>query len=90
MKQQSGLIEGIATSIIAYTMTFLVLTVTAVMKKIVWPLICFIAKMAWKGIRRMVSRQKVAKPLKRAASKLPTPEIFKDAPNLARAKSVRF
>lgn len=55
--------------------------------KIVWPILRFCAKLAWKQIVKALSKSKVVKPPK---ATLPTPDIFKGAPNLAPAKSVRF
>jgi hypothetical protein len=93
-QQQSGLITGIVTSLVAWAITIGVLVVTESFKKIVWPLACFIAKLAWKGLRHIVSKllskkSPVAKSSK-PSPQLPTPDIFKNAPNLAPAKDVRF
>lgn len=92
-QQQSGFITGIVTSIVAWAITIGILLVTESFKKIVWPLACFIAKLAWKGLRHLVAKlskkSAVAKPSKPSAQ-LPTPDIFKNAPNLAPARQVRF
>lgn len=52
-------------------------------KKIIWPLLCVSAKAAFKQIRKRAVKKKIATP----TTQLPTPDIFKDAPNLARARS---
>lgn len=89
-QQQPGLITNIVTTLVAWSLTAAILLVAESVRRILWPLACFIAKSAWKGIRHLVAKKsKVAKSSKPSAL-LPTPEIFKDAPNLGPAKEFRF
>lgn len=54
--------------------------------RIIFPTLRFTAKVAFKLLRKGLTRSKVVM----QSPQLPTPDIFKDAPNLAPAKSVRF
>lgn len=87
MKKQSSNIEQRYASILSFVIALPICAVIWILMKIVWPILRFCAKLAWKRITMALSKSKVAKPSK---ATLPTPEIFKNAPNLAPAKSVRF
>ena len=87
MKKQPSKIENGYTSVVSYLVALPLCILIWISMKIVWPILRFFAKFAWKQFRNVLTPAKVVKP---ATSKLPTPEIFKGAPNLARAKSVRF
>lgn len=60
-------------------------------RKIVWPLSKWAGKKAWEAFKAYKNkpRSKKAKEAKRSAE-LPTPDIFKDSPNLAPAKEFKF
>jgi hypothetical protein len=87
MKKQPSNIEQRYTSVVSFVVALPICAVIWVSMKVVWPILRFCAKLAWKQIVKALSKSKVVKP---ANPTLPTPEIFKDAPNLAPAKSVRF
>jgi hypothetical protein len=87
MKKQSSNIEQRYTSIVSFVIALPICALIWVSMKVVWPILRFFAKLAWKQIVKALSKSKVAKPL---TPTLRTPEIFKNAPNLARAKQVRF
>jgi ABC-type spermidine/putrescine transport system permease subunit II len=87
MKKQPGNIEQIYSSVVSFFLALPICAAIWISMKIVWPILRFCAKFAWKQIGKALSKSKVVKPPK---ATLPTPEIFKNAPNLARAKSVRF
>jgi hypothetical protein len=89
MKQQPGFVANTSAIIIAFFLSLAILVTKEIVKKIVWPLLRFVAKVAWKGIRKLVAKSKVEKTSKPTAQ-LPTPDVFKGAPNLARARQVRF
>lgn len=54
--------------------------------KIVWPLMCIIAMAVVKRINKYMTKSEVTEKTKQ----LPTPEIFKDAPNLGRAREIQL
>lgn len=89
MKKQPSKIENalvlLISSVLAFAITFGILLV----KRVVWPLLRFCARASWNGIRRLLSRATASKAPK-LAKQLPTPDCFKDAPNLAPARQVRF
>jgi hypothetical protein len=87
MKKQPSIIEQRYSSLVSFIVASVLCTVIWITMKIVWPILRFCAKLAWKQISKAWSKSKVAKPAK---ATLPTPDIFKDAPNLARAQEVRF
>lgn len=89
MKKQQSKIEDVLTTIIAFCLSFIIVAAIWIVKKIVWPVLRFCARASWNGIRHLLAKSKVVKPSKPAAH-LPTPDIFKGAPNLARARQVRF
>jgi hypothetical protein len=87
MNKQASKNSSVYSSLISLTIAFPICAVIWIAMKIVWPILRFCAKLASKQIMKAMRKSKVAKPLKAA---LPTPAIFKDAPNLAPAKSIRF
>jgi len=87
MKKQSSNIEQRYTSIVSFIIALPICALIWISMKVVWPVLRFFAKLAWKKIVKALSKSKVEKPLKPT---LRTPEIFKNAPNLARAKQLRF
>lgn len=87
MKKQSSNIEQRYASVLSFVLAIPICVVIWVSMKIVWPILRFCAKLAMKLVLRALSKSKVVKPPKPA---LPTPDIFKGAPNLAPAKQVRF
>lgn len=54
--------------------------------KILWPLMCYIAKALVQKIKKYMTKTEDTEPTKQ----LPTPEIFKDAPNLGRAREIQL
>ena len=87
MKQQPGIIENSFVSVVAFVVALPLCAFIWVTRKIVWPILRFCAKFAWKKLRETMVKSKVVKP---PEPTLFTPEIFKDAPNLAPAKQVRY
>jgi ABC-type spermidine/putrescine transport system permease subunit II len=87
MKKQPSMFERGYISVVSFLVALPICAVIWVSMKIVWPILRFCAKFAWKQLRKSLSKPTVAKPLKET---LRTPAIFKDAPNLARARSIRF
>lgn len=87
MNKQESKNSSVYSSLISIAIAFPICVVIWVWMKIVWPILRFCAKLAWKKIKKALSKSDVVKPLK---STLPTPDIFKDAPNLAPAKQIRF
>lgn len=87
MKKQPSNIEQRYTSVVSFLVALPICAVIWVSMKIVWPILRFCAKFVWKQLCKTLSKSKVAKPLKKP---LFTPEIFKNAPNLAPAKTIRF
>lgn len=86
MKKQPSNLEQCYTSVLSFLLALPICAVIWVSMKIVWPILRFCAKAALKQLRKALTRTKVVKPV----AQLPTPEIFKGAPNLAPAKSIRF
>lgn len=87
MKKPASTLEQRYASVLSFVIALPICAAIWIVMKIVWPILRFCAKLAWKRIVKALSKSKVVKPSKRA---LPTPDIFKGAPNLAPAKSVRF
>jgi len=87
MKKQPSNNEQRYTSVVSFLVALPICAVIWVSMKIVWPILRFCAKFVWKQLCKSLSKPKVAKPSKET---LPTPAIFKNAPNLARARSIRF
>lgn len=86
MKKQPGKFENGISFIVSLLIAFPICAVIWVSMKIVWPVLRFCAKAARSLLRKAMTKSNVVKP----TSQLPTPAIFKGAPNLARARSVRF
>lgn len=87
MKKQPSNIEQGYSSVVSFIVALPLCALIWVAMKVVWPILRFCAKLVWKQSVKALSKSEVVKPSKAA---LPTPEIFKGAPNLARAKQVRF
>jgi hypothetical protein len=87
MKKPPSIIEKGITGIVSIVLGLIVCAVVWISMRVVWPILRFSAKFAWKHTCKALTKSKVVKP---AAPKLQTPDIFKNAPNLARAKPVRF
>ena len=87
MKKQQINIEQRYSSILSFILALPICALIWIAMKIVWPILRFCAKLVWKQIVKAMSKSKVVKPPKAI---LPTPDVFKGAPNLAPAKSVRF
>ncbi|MFC5550253.1 hypothetical protein [Massilia aerilata] len=87
MKKPASNIEQRYSSILSFVLALPLCAVIWISMKIVWPILRFCAKLAWKQIVKALSKSKVVKPPK---ATLYTPDCFKGAPNLAPAKSVRF
>lgn len=86
MKKQSKTSTNPYTHIVSFLVALPICAVIWILVKIVWPTLLFSAKVAFKLVRAGLTRSTFAK----HTTQLPTPDIFKNAPNLARAKSVRF
>lgn len=89
MKKQPSKIEDVITTVIAFFLSFVITTAIWALRHVVWPVLRLCARAMLNGLRRLLTRTKVLKAPK-AVNELPTPEIFKGAPNLARARQVRF
>lgn len=87
MKKQSSNIEHTYSSIVSFIVALPICALIWVAVRVVWPILRFCAKLAWKQSVKALSKSEVVKPAK---ATLPTPEIFKGAANLAPAKQVRF
>lgn len=87
MKKPPSKTEQFYISFISCLVALPLCAVIWVSLKIVWPVLRFCAKLAWKKAVQAMSKSPVVKPAK---ATLHTPEIFKGAPNLAPAKSIRF
>ena len=98
MKKPSKKLENSYISIVAYLVAFPLCAVIWITKKIVWPLMCFFTKNIIWALLCFVTKVVVKQILKRLTKKeagmtkaiLPTPEIFKDAPNLGRAREIQL
>lgn len=86
MKKQPGKIENSITAIVSFLVALPICAAIWISMKIVWPVLRFCAKAALHQLRKTMAKSNVVKP----TSQLPTPAIFKGAPNLAKARSVRF
>jgi hypothetical protein len=87
MKKPPSNIELAYSSVISFIVALPLCALIWVAMRVVWPILRFCAKLVWKQSVKALSKSEVVKPAK---ATLPTPEIFKGAPNLARAKQVRF
>jgi hypothetical protein len=66
-----------------------VLLIFAVLaSKVIWPLTQYLAKKSWTMLKNRLVRTKVVQEKK--VEELPTPDIFKGAQNLARAREMSF
>jgi len=66
----------------------LLMLVGVALVKVIWPIVRFIAVKAFEQIKKRLNRAKVEKTEEIEA--LPTPDIFKGAKNLARARDLTF
>jgi hypothetical protein len=87
MKKEASTIEQRYSSVVSFIVALPLCALIWIALKIVWPILRFCAKLIWKQVFKALSKSKVVKPAKPT---LYTPPVFKDAPNLARAKQVRF
>jgi hypothetical protein len=90
---QPGKIEAFLTTAIAAFVAAIVVAATVLLRSVVWPILRFCGQMALNGLKRggsaaLAKVPSVEKAKTRAS--LPTPEVFKGAPNLAPAKQIRF
>jgi uncharacterized membrane protein len=93
MKTQSSMIEEAVTTLIALPFSAVIVLAAFVMRSVAWPILRFCGKAALKGLKRALTKAQASKPSVKKAkvqASLPTPDIFKNAPNLAPAKQVRF
>lgn len=86
MKKPPSKLEQRYTSVLSFLLALPICAAIWVSMKIVWPILRFCAKAALKQLRKGMTRTKVVK----SVAQLPTPEIFKGAPNLAPARQIRF
>lgn len=89
MKKQPSKLEDFITTAIAFFLSFAITAAIWLVRFVAWPLLRWCVRATWKGMRRLLAKMKVVKAPK-AVNQLPTPAIFKDAPNLAPARQVRF
>jgi hypothetical protein len=93
MKNQPNMIEDAVTTLIAMPFSAIIVTAVFAMRSVVWPILRFCGKAALKGLKRALAKAQATKPSVKKAkvqASLPTPDIFKNAPNLAPARQVRF
>lgn len=93
MKNQPNMIEDAVTTLIALPFSAVIVSAVFLLRSVVWPILRFCGKVALKGLKLALAKARASKPsVKKAKVKasLPTPDIFKNAPNLAPAKQVRF
>jgi len=87
MKKQTSNFEQRYATILSFVLALPLCALIWISMRILWPTLRFCAKLAWKVLLRILSKAKLVKPPKQI---LPTPDVFKDSPNLARAKQVRY
>jgi hypothetical protein len=90
---QTGKIEAFLTTTIAALFAMIVVAVTVLLRSVVWPILRFCGRAALNGLKRGGSAALAQVPSVKTAkvkASLPTPEVFKDASNLAPAKQIRF
>lgn len=81
--------DDFLTFLLAVIMAAAIVTAGWILKKVLWPSICYISKKIWAFVCKQYNKPKVVKE-KAQAIELPTPEIFKGATNLAPAKEYRI
>lgn len=81
--------SDIATTLVSSIFAAGIVTVLLLVGKVLWPLFRFILKKVWSTLMKVVNR-KSTKDAEAPEPELPTPDIFKGAQNLARAKSLEF
>ncbi|ONN63813.1 hypothetical protein [Herbaspirillum sp. VT-16-41] len=81
--------SDIATTLVSSIFAAGIVTVLLLVGKVLWPLFRFILKKVWSTLMKVVKR-KSTKDAAAPEPELPTPDIFKGAQNLARAKSLEF
>lgn len=86
MKKQSSKKAMTYTNVVSFLVALPLCLIIWMIMKVLWPLTKIITKFAFKLLRKGLTRSKFAK----QKTQFPTPEIFKDSPNLAPAKPVRF
>jgi hypothetical protein len=90
---QTGKIEAFLTTTIAAFIAMIVVAVTVLLRSVVWPILRSCGRAALNGMKMGGSAALAKVPsVKKAKARasLPTPEVFKDASNLAPAKQIRF
>lgn len=93
MKDQPNMIEEAVTTLIALPFSAVIVIAVFMMRSVVWPILRFCGKAARRGLKRALAKAQQSKPSVKKAkmqASLPTPDIFKNAPNLAPAKQMRF
>lgn len=90
MKKPPSKIESALTTVIAFVLSSGIVLLVAIARSVVWPILRFCAKAALKGVRKLLVQARVVKPAKKAAVALPTPDCFKDAPNVGPAQQFRL
>lgn len=91
--QKDSKVEAFITTTIAAIFAMIVVAVVFLLRSVMWPILRFCGRAALNGMKRGGSAALAQVPaIKKARVKasLPTPDVFKDAPNLAPAKQVRF
>ena len=90
---QTGKIEAFLTTTIAAFFAMIVVAAAVLLRSVVWPILRFCGRAALNGMKMGGSAALAKVPsVKKAKARasLPTPEVFKNASNLAPAKQVRF
>lgn len=93
MKNQPNMIEEAVTTLIALPFSAIIVIAVFMMRSVVWPILRFCGKAALRGLKRTLAKAQQSKPSVKKAkvqASLPTPDVFKNAPNLAPARQVRF
>jgi len=90
---QTSKIEAFLTTTIAAFFAMIVVAATVLLRSVVWSILRFCGRAALNGLKRGGSAALAQVPAVKQAkvrASLPTPEVFKDASNLAPAKQIRF
>jgi hypothetical protein len=86
-------IEAFLTTTIAAFFAMIVVAGVFLLRSVTWPILRFIGRAALNGMKKGGSAALANVPsvkLSKVQASLPTPDVFKGAPNLAPAKQVRF
>jgi hypothetical protein len=91
--EKNSKIEAVITTVLSAGFAAVMIAVIVLLRSVVWPILRFCGRAALNGLksggRAALANTPSVKKAKVQAS-LPTPDVFKGAPNLAPARQVRF